>query len=100
VVKKDIVEWIYRRHGGISRKEAQAYVDTLLDLVRQSISVDGSLLISGFGKFTVKSKASRPIVLPNGKRHQTQNGHRVRFAPSGKLKSAINGAEAPGEDIA
>jgi integration host factor subunit alpha len=67
-------------------------VDSLLEIIKQTLESGEDVLISGFGKFSVKEKRER-------KGRNPQNGQPMMIAPrkvltfkcSGKLKDRING---------
>lgn len=65
MIKEDIIRFIHNKHGGKSLREIAELVDLLLDEITESIVKEGKLLISGFGKFEIKIRASRRIADPN-----------------------------------
>ena len=50
LTKADIVDYIYEKTER-NRAEVKVLVDHLLELMKDSIKRDNSLLVSGFGKF-------------------------------------------------
>jgi integration host factor subunit alpha len=72
--------------------ESLEMVDSLLEIMKQTLESGEDVLISGFGKFSVKEKMERQGRNP-------QNGQPMMIAPrkvltfkcSGKLKDRING---------
>lgn len=58
LTKADIVDYIYEKTEK-NRAEVKVLVDNLLDIMKQSIKKDNSLLISGFGKFDAYDKRAR-----------------------------------------
>jgi len=58
LTKADIVDHIYEKTER-NRAEVKILVDTLLEIMKQSIKKDDSLLISGFGKFDAYAKRAR-----------------------------------------
>lgn len=58
ITKADIVEAIYEESSR-NRVDVKAVVEKLLDIMKQSIRKDGTLLLSGFGKFESYKKAAR-----------------------------------------
>lgn len=59
MTKTDIVDGVYERLGGFSKKEAAGIVENVLDIMKDAL-VDGEKVkISSFGTFTVKSKRKR-----------------------------------------
>jgi integration host factor subunit alpha len=58
MTKTDLVEVIYERVG-LSRKDAAKAVDTVLEIVRESLCRGEKVKISGFGSFVVNRKRAR-----------------------------------------
>jgi integration host factor subunit alpha len=58
LTKADIVDYIYEKTER-NRAEVKVLVDHLLELMKQSIKKDHSLLVSGFGKFESYDKKAR-----------------------------------------
>ena len=90
MIKRDLIEQIYLKHGGMSRKEVQQNVDLLLQEIRRSVVTHGALVISGFGTFKIQDRPSREVILPNGQTKQTTTKPKISFFPSRKLKAALN----------
>ena len=90
LTKADIVDAIYEQMSR-NRAEVKTHVESLLDIMKQSVKKDHSLLISGFGKFDAYDKKARKgrnpqtnqsIVLPPRKV--------VVFRLSRKFRSELN----------
>jgi len=58
LTKADIVDYIYEKTEK-NRAEVKVLVDSLLDIMKQAIKKDNSLLVSGFGKFDAYDKRAR-----------------------------------------
>ncbi|WP_243357596.1 integration host factor subunit alpha [Fundidesulfovibrio terrae] len=58
LTKADIVDYIYEKTEK-NRAEVKVLVDNLLDIMKQAIKKDNSLLVSGFGKFDAYDKRAR-----------------------------------------
>lgn len=58
LTKADIVDSIYEKSER-NRAEVKAQVEDLLDIMKQAVKKDHSLLISGFGKFEAYDKKAR-----------------------------------------
>jgi len=58
LTKADIVDSIYEKSER-NRAEVKAQVETLLEIMKQAVKKDHSLLISGFGKFEAYDKRAR-----------------------------------------
>ena len=58
LTKAEIVDNIYERSGR-NRAEVKGQVEALLEIMKQAVKKDHSLLISGFGKFEAYDKKAR-----------------------------------------
>ena len=58
LTKADIVDNIYEKSDR-NRAEVKSQVEDLLDIMKQAVKKDHSLLISGFGKFEAYDKQAR-----------------------------------------
>ena len=58
LTKADIINAI-QHENGYSRKKSIELVETLLELIKKSLESGEDVLVSGFGKFCVKSKKER-----------------------------------------
>jgi len=91
LTKADIAEVISNRVG-YTKRQSLEMVDYLFECVKQTLENGEDVLISGFGKFSVKEKRGR-----RGRNPQT--GEPIFLAPrkvvafkySGKLRDMING---------
>lgn len=99
MIKKDIARNLYERHGGITMQESEAYVNSLIDILKEASAKGESVTVTHFGKFRQKQKAVREIVLPTGKTQLTNAGTRLQFLPSSQLKTRVN-AKSPVESKA
>jgi len=76
---------------GLSKSQSRIAVETLFEIVKQTLEKGEDLLISGFGKFVVKDKTAR-----RGRNPQTTEDLRLRarrvvvFKTSGVLRKKIN----------
>lgn len=57
--KSDIVTKV--QEVGFSRKVAVGAVDSLLEIIKQTLEEGDDVLFSGFGKFRVKKKKSKTL---------------------------------------
>lgn len=90
LTKAHIVENLFARNV-FTKTESAQIVETIFELIKQSLESGEDVLISGFGKFSVKEKNQRrgrnpqtgePIILPPRKV--------VTFKCSGVLREKIN----------
>ncbi len=89
---KAIIAEAISKKMSYSNKESLEMLDSLLEIMKQTLESAEDVLISGFGKFSVKEKMER-------KGRNPQNGQPMMIAPrkvltfkcSGKLRDRING---------
>jgi integration host factor subunit alpha len=93
MTKIDIVENIYEKVG-FSKKEVAKIVESVFDIIKESLRNEEKIKISGFGNFVVRKKRSR-----RGRNPQTGNDIEITarriltFKPSQVLKGALNRTE-------
>ena len=100
LTKAHIVENLLAKNLFTKAQSAQI-IETLFELLKQSLEEGDDVLISGFGKFCVREKSRRrgrnpqsgePMMLPPRKV--------VTFKCSGKLREKVNGEKGkPGTPI-
>ena len=90
LTKSDIVASIHEL--GLTKKKSVEVIESLLEIIKRSLESSEDVLISGFGKFCVKDKASRRGRNPATGEDLMLRGRRVvTFKCSGKLRSKIDG---------
>ncbi len=90
LTKADIIEAI-RMENGYSRKQSVEFTEILMEIIKQSLESGEDVMISGFGKFQVKSKKERRGRNPATGEDLTLPPRRViRFKCSEVLKDRIN----------
>ena len=90
MTKTDLVEVIYHRHGGISRRESQEIVDQLLARIKRELRQARRVQISGFGSFEVVRRKSRKGRNPKtGEAIEIGPKQSLIFRPSRKLVTRI-----------
>ena len=89
LTKNEIISKVHDM--GFTRKQSAQVIESILEIIKGSLTVGEDVLISGFGKFCVRHKRSRrgrnpatgeDLILPERKV--------VTFKCSGKLKEKIN----------
>jgi integration host factor subunit alpha len=91
LTKEKLIDSIYD-NVGLSKVQSRNVVERLFDTMKQTLERGENLLVSGFGKFLVKSKAPR-----RGRNPQTSEQLQLRarrvvvFKASGVLRKRING---------
>ncbi len=93
MTKVDIVESIYEKVG-FSKKEVAKIVETIFDLIKETLEHEDKIKISGFGNFVVRKKRAR-----RGRNPQTGSDIEITprriltFKPSQVMKSSLNRRE-------
>ena len=91
MTKADIVETVYEKVGGFSKKEAAEIVETVFDTVKETLEKGEKLKISGFGNFVVRDKKEHIGRNPQTGKEITISARRVlTFKPSLVLNKALN----------
>ncbi len=90
VVKNDLINQIHAETG-LSRKECISAVDSILEMMKHELSRGNGVMISGFGKWTVRKKQARKGRNPQTGEDLTISSRRVvTFKPSTVLREEIN----------
>jgi len=90
LTKEKITDSIYNQVG-LSKGQSRRVVESLLEIIKQTLAREDDLLISGFGKFVVKDKAARRGRNPQTKEDLKLKARRVVvFRTSGVLRRKIN----------
>jgi integration host factor subunit alpha len=93
LTKENIITHIYEK-AQLPKTRAREIAETILRIFKDTLSKGDDLLISGFGKFIVKSKRPR-----RGRNPQTKEDLQLRarkvvvFKTSGVLRQKINGSD-------
>ena len=78
--------------NGFPRKNALETVETVLEIIKNTLASGDDVLISGFGKFCVKAKQERKGRNPaTGGDMMLAPRKVVTFKRSGKLRKRVNG---------
>lgn len=94
MTKADIIESIYEKVGGFSKKESAEIVESVFDTMKETLRGGEKIKISGFGNFVVREKKKRmgrnpqtgtPIVIAERRV--------LTFKPSQVLKNSLNGKD-------
>lgn len=90
LTKEKLINNIYHQVG-LSKSHSRLVVETLFEILKQTLEKGEDLLVSGFGKFVVKEKSAR-----RGRNPQTTEDLQLRarrvvvFKTSGVLRNKIN----------
>ena len=88
--KADLIDSTYNQVG-LSKPKSAGVVDSLLEIIKQTLEDGEDVLISGFGKFYVKDKGKRRGRNPHtGKDLMLAERRVVRFRCSPVLKGKVN----------
>jgi integration host factor subunit alpha len=91
MTKADIVDIVYEKVGGFSKKEAIDIVETVFETAKTTLEKGDKLKISGFGNFVVRDKKARPGRNPQTGKEITISARRVlTFKASLVLTKALN----------
>lgn len=91
MTKAEIVQALYDRVGGFSKKESADMVDLVFDMMKETLGRGEKIKISGFGNFVLRDKRQRP-----GRNPQTGDPIKISerrvltFKASQILKQALN----------
>ena len=64
VTKADLVLEVYERHGGLSKNDVHAIVNSVFDMIKESLLRKEDVQLWGFGTFKVKYKHARRVLIP------------------------------------
>ena len=86
MTKADLVEKIQEKIG-LSKKEAQEFIEILFDTMKQTFIEGESVKISGFGTFNIRQKMSRRGRNPKtGEEFEITPRRVITFRDSNQLK--------------
>ena len=91
MTKADIIESVYEKVGGFSKKEAAEIVEAVFEVIKETLENGEKIKISGFGNFIVREKNARVGRNPQTGEEITISARRVlTFKPSQVLKNLLN----------
>ena len=92
MTKAEIIDSVYEKVGGFSKKESAEIVETVFDTMKEVLARGEKIKISGFGNFVVREKRSRMGRNPQTGESMEISARRVlTFRPSQVLKNDLNG---------
>jgi integration host factor subunit alpha len=99
MTKAEIVQALYSKVGGFSRKESGELVDLVFEMMKETLGGGEKIKVSGFGNFVLRDKRQRPGRNPQTGQPINISERRVlTFKASQILKQALNlgaGAASP-----
>jgi integration host factor subunit alpha len=76
---------------GLSKQESRSVVERVLDIMKETLAQGEDMLVSGFGKFSVRRKNARRGRNPQTKENLILRARKVVvFKTSGVLRNRIN----------
>lgn len=91
LTKAGLIQQVYEQHEELTKARAIESVETFLRISKNSLIEGSDLLLSGFGKFSVKDKSSRRGRNPQTGEKLILDARRVvTFKPSGILRDKVN----------
>jgi integration host factor subunit alpha len=91
MTKAEIIDAVYEKVGGFSKKEAAEIVEAVFDVMKEVLADGAKIKISGFGNFVVREKAERVGRNPQTGEPIPISARRVlTFKPSQVLKGILN----------
>jgi DNA-binding protein HU-beta len=92
VTKAEFIDSIAAK-ANLTKKEAGAAVDAVLDTISGTLAGGGDVAFTGFGKFHVQSRAARTGVNPRtGEKVNIPAGKVPKFTPGSSLKASVKGS--------
>lgn len=91
MTKRDLIEKV-RDINGFQRKEAEGMVESVLEIIKDTLASGEEVKIAGFGKFIVHQKHDRTGRNPQTGEPLTITARKIlTFKPSIILKQELNG---------
>ncbi len=90
MTKADIIESVYERLGGFSKKESAEIIQVVFDRMKEALESGEKIKISGFGNFVVRAKKERMGRNPQtGEEIKIKASKTVGFKPAPVLKETL-----------
>ncbi len=97
MTKAEIVQALYSKVGGFSRKESAELVDLVFEMMKETLGRGEKIKVSGFGNFVLRDKRQRPGRNPQtGEPINISERRVLTFKASQILKQALDQARASG----
>ena len=91
MTKAEIIDAVYEKVGGFSKKEAAEVVEAVFDTMKDVLTDGEKIKISGFGNFVVREKKQRIGRNPQTGAPIPISARKVlNFKPSQVLKNILN----------
>lgn len=93
--KAQLIDKVYRRHGGLTKSEAAEAVEAIFATVKNTLEDGREVKISNFGVFKVVSRRARRGVNPvSGEPITIPPQRGLTFRPSDRLKQKVDGRKS------
>lgn len=93
MTKIDIIEKIYEKVG-LPRSEVSKIVETIFDIIKETLQREDKIVVSGFGDFVIRNKGARRGRNPQtGAALQIAPRRILTFKPSPVLRASLNRPE-------
>ena len=90
MTKADIIRNVHERMG-ISKSDSARFIESVFDIIKETLARGEDVKISGFGKLNIKEKAARRGRNPQTVEEMKISARRVlTFKSSQVLKKALN----------
>ena len=91
MTKADIIDNIYEKVG-LPKADIANIVESVFDIMKETVQREGKIVISGFGVFATRNKRARRGRNPKtGSNLQIGPRRIVTFKPSPVLRASVNG---------
>lgn len=101
MTKAEIVQAVYDRLGGFSKKESAELVDLVFELMKETLGRGEKIKVSGFGNFVLRDKRRRQGRNPQtGDPIEITERRVLNFKASQILKQALNQDRPPARPMA
>jgi integration host factor subunit alpha len=91
MTKAEIVQALYTKIGGFSRRESAELVDLVFEMMKETLGRAEKIKVSGFGNFVLRDKRQRPGRNPQtGQPIKISERRVLTFKASQILKMALN----------
>ena len=91
LTKADLINQVQASNAELAKAQALEAVEAILSIIKSSLENGNNVLLSNFGKFSVKDKSSRRGRNPQTGEAMILDARKVViFKPSGKLLKIVN----------
>jgi DNA-binding protein HU-beta len=95
MTKADLIEGLASKTD-LSKADAEAAIDAILEGITEALSGGDRVVISGFGTFGITAREARTGRNPKtGESIEIPANRTAKFKPSKQLKETLNGSAAP-----